>query len=151
MTTEQLDRFEEKVFRSGFDECWYWTAVTNPDGYGQLRIGRKMVLAHHLSYEHFVGPIPKGLQLDHLCRVRGCVNPRHLEPVTQRENILRGVGIAALNAKKTHCKNGHEFTPENTRPQAHISKDGTKRGRSCLACHRLSSKALRDKKKVQNV
>jgi hypothetical protein len=75
------------------DGCWLWTAHVNPrTGYVQFRIGGrsgKMVLAHRWSYEHFVGPIPDGLQIDHLCRVRHCVNPSHLEPVTARENRLR--------------------------------------------------------------
>jgi hypothetical protein len=70
--------------------------------------------AHRVAFEWLVGPVPKGLVLDHLCRNRGCVNPSHLEPVTQQVNTLRGAGPAARNANKAHCKWGHEFTPENT-------------------------------------
>lgn len=97
--------------------CWEWighTAGGNNEGgdnetkgYGTLRVGRGAVYAHRLSYETFIGPIPAGLHIDHLCRNRLCVNPRHLEPVTQQVNVLRGVGPAALNAKKTVCKRGH--------------------------------------------
>src|SRR3990167_6386730 len=112
--------------------CWLWTGADDGNGYGTLTVGRVMRKAHLYSYEAFVGPIPEGLQLDHLCRVRCCVNPDHLEPVTQRENILRGMGIAAVNARKTFCKHGHEFSAENTR----VRKNGT---RQCRACHRTIS------------
>lgn len=106
--------------------CWLWTGFVEPSGYGRMTYGGQQ-LAHRISYEHFVGPIPAGLQLDHLCRVRNCVNPEHLEPVTARENTLRGEAPAALNARKTHCIRGHEFTPENT----YVQSGG---GRGCVAC-----------------
>ena len=100
------------------------------DGYVEMNVpgGRRSLRAHCVMYETFVGPIPPHAQLDHLCRVRACCNPDHVEPVTPRENTLRGQGIGAINAVKTHCVNGHEFTPENTyiRPD-----DG---GRSCRKC-----------------
>lgn len=82
-------RFIEKVDRSG--ECWIWTAAKKPNGYGQFHAGRTMVRAHRWAYEHLVGPIPADMTLDHLCRVRACVNPAHLEPVTNAENHHRGV------------------------------------------------------------
>jgi HNH endonuclease len=75
--------------RSDLGPCWLWTAATNY-GYGVFRIDRRSIYAHRYAYELLVGPIPDGLQLDHLCRVPPCVNPTHLEPVTHRENILRG-------------------------------------------------------------
>ncbi len=109
--------------------CWLWTAYTMPNGYGQFRYEGRMRLAHRLSYEWLIGPIPTGLQLDHLCRVRHCVNPAHLEPVTTRINLLRGEGFSAANARKTHCINGHEFTRDNTRSW----KDSI---RICRACDR---------------
>jgi hypothetical protein len=80
----------------------------------------------------YVGKIPEGLQIDHLCRVRECANPAHLEAVTCRENLLRGDTVTAHNANKTHCVNGHEYTPENTA----ITRDGCRR---CRICHRADS------------
>jgi hypothetical protein len=71
-------------------------------------------MAHRWAYHHLVAPVSADLEIDHLCRNRGCVNPAHLEPVTSRENKLRGYGAAAKNARKTECKRGHPFTPENT-------------------------------------
>lgn len=92
-TTPAIDRVTDRV-RIDSAGCWLWTGSSNPGGYGQIRLsvaeGARLVVTHHVTYEHFVGPIPVGLQLDHLCRVRLCCNPDHLEPVTQRENIRRG-------------------------------------------------------------
>lgn len=122
------ERFWSKVDRRGHDECWEWMAAKVPMGYGQLRIPGGHLYAHRVAYEELVGPIPDGLSLDHLCRNTSCVNPAHLEPVTHRENCLRGVGFSAKNALKTHCKRGHEFSEENTRAY---------RGRRlCRACDR---------------
>lgn len=101
-------RFEKLIVRG--PECWEWLGYRSSEGYGVITMARKQRLAHRLSYEFNIGPIPDGLDLDHLCRNRGCVNPAHLEPVTPRVNNLRGTSPAAANAKKTHCKRGHEFT-----------------------------------------
>lgn len=106
------------------EACWIWTGYTNRDGYGHWNKEQ----AHRVFYEHLIGPIPPGLQIDHLCRVRACVNPNHLEPVTIRENCLRSQSVAAKLAGRTHCINGHEFTPENTR--------NTLGFRVCRACDR---------------
>jgi hypothetical protein len=100
--------------------CWTWTACILQNGYGGVRLKGKLMRAHRVVYELLVGKIPDGLQLDHLCRNRKCVNPAHLEPVTQKENMRRGNGACAINARKTHCKSGHEFTKENTRRRCRI-------------------------------
>lgn len=93
--------------------CWVWSGAKDRWGYGQFGSNRRVVLAHRWSYEYFVGPIEKGLTLDHLCRNRGCVNPAHLQVVTMRENILRGECPPANHARKTHCKYGHPLSGKN--------------------------------------
>lgn len=136
------EKFWSHVDKSaGPDACWPWTACLTRDGYGRVRLGsrrtRKERPAHRVSYELLVGPIPAGLTLDHLCRNRVCVNPAHLEPVTNAENVRRGESISSINARKTHCIRGHEFTPENTyrRPA------GKGLTRDCRACMRAQGKA----------
>lgn len=112
-TKSTEDRFWAKVeaIPSG---CWEWRAARDPLGYGVFRGGRSvLVKAYRFSYELLCGPVPGGLQIDHLCRNPSCVNPSHMEVVTARVNVLRGVGPAAMNAAKTHCHRGHEFTPDN--------------------------------------
>lgn len=105
--------------------CWLWTAYLDKKGYGRLRWQGKGCKAHRLVYELLVGPIPAGLQIDHLCRVRNCVNPAHMEPVTLAENVRRGTS-GAINRTKTHCPKGHEYTADNT--YTHKGK------RACKAC-----------------
>lgn len=125
------------------DTCWLWTGYVQPNGYGALGFAGQRQQAHRLIYEISAGPIPDGLTLDHLCRVRHCVNPEHLEPVTNIENVMRGEGPCAQNARKTHCKRGHEFTPENTKSVA--------TGRSCRACLQLhwdAANAARSERKA---
>lgn len=125
------ERFMEKVSVNETTGCWEWTAYIDPSGYGRFTVDgdHKAQLAHRVSYELHVGPIANGMTLDHLCRNRACANPSHLEQVTLTENKRRGESVAAINARKTHCKRGHEFTERNTR----ISKDGS---RACRACGR---------------
>lgn len=124
------ERFWSKVSRSGPDECWEWTAGATSAGYGAFypTPGGVQVSAHRYSYELIVGPIPEGLDIDHLCRNRRCVNPVHLEPVTRRENVLRGESPAAERARKTHCKRGHPLEGDN------LSFIGTRR--QCRECRR---------------
>lgn len=108
------DRFWRKVCITP-SGCWQWTAGLFPNGYGRFWFDGRGHLAHRWAYRALVGEIPDGLSLDHLCRNRACVNPSHLDPVTTRDNILRGSGLAAINAKKAHCPSGHEYTERNTR------------------------------------
>lgn len=111
-------RFWAKVEKEGHDGCWVWTgalSAARSNAYGCFRIDGASVRAHRWAYEHFVGPIPDGLTIDHLCRNTRCVNPAHLEAVTQRENNLRGIGPPAVNARKTHCVRGHPLSGDNVR------------------------------------
>lgn len=110
--------------------CWIWQRCIGAGGYGTIYdpVRKKSVKAHRFSYELINGPIPAGLTIDHLCRVRRCVNPAHLEAVTFRENVLRGVGPTAQEARQTHCKYGHPLTEENLLR--------SRQGRKCKLCRR---------------
>jgi hypothetical protein len=118
--------FWEKVERS--PGCWRWTAGRDMDGYGVFHTAGKARGAHRVAYELLVGSIPAGLQIDHLCRNRSCVNPEHLEPVTPRENQRRADVALGIRSAATHCPQGHEYSPENT----YMAK--TKR--NCRECRR---------------
>jgi hypothetical protein len=118
--------------------CWLWEGYVSPSGYGRWR---RRTLAHRVAYEAARGPVPNGLVLDHKCRVRCCVNPDHLEAVTNKVNVLRGEGFVAVNARKTHCVNGHELTEENTRIR---HRNGSQR-RVCRLCQREFSARHRAK------
>ena len=116
--------------------CWIWERCLNSQGYGILRDCKKQVVAHRYFYEQLRGPIPVGLTIDHLCRVRCCVNPDHMEVVTMRVNLLRGVGVVAINARKTQCPKGHSYSKDNT----YISHSGH---RHCRICKRMNDKRYR--------
>ena len=111
--------------------CWLWSGPTfgTVGRYGRIRVAGKTVAVHRLSYELDGGEIPEGYEIDHLCRNTVCVNPRHLEPVTPKVNRLRSLSLPAQNARRTHCRREHEFTPENT----YITSTGR---RHCRACDR---------------
>lgn len=134
-------RFWEKVNKNGpvpehrpdLGACWVWTGALNHHGYGSLWVGRRHVLAHIVSYKLAKGDPPAGFEHDHLCRVRRCVNPPHIELVSPYENFIRGESGAAKNRIKTHCLHGHEFTPVNT----YFNPAGY---RHCRACVRVSQK-----------
>ena len=130
MTPFELGLFVAE--QSMLDEggCIVYVGYLNRCGYGQITSqGRYFGMTHRIIYEAMVEPIPDGLELDHLCRNRACVNPDHLEPVTHQVNTLRGETVSSINARKTHCKRGHEFTPDNT----YITPTGQ---RHCRACQR---------------
>lgn len=128
------ERLWPRVDKSG--ECWVWTGhrVGRSDQhYGSIKVNGRQRRVHRVAYELLVGPIPDGMELDHLCRNHRCVNPAHLQPVSRRENIMRGVGVGAVHAKKTHCPAGHGYTEKNTRVY---------RGhRYCRECDRIRSVA----------
>lgn len=111
--------------------CWIWQGVPSSTGYGTVGINRHTYLAHRVYYERYIGPIPKGLHLDHLCRVLLCVNPLHLEAVTPRVNALRNLSPNAINARKTHCLRGHPLSGDNV----YHRPDNPSR-RNCVACQR---------------
>jgi len=92
-------------------------------------------------YEALIGPIPEGLVIDHLCRVRNCVNPAHMEPVTNTENVLRGTGPTAVNAQKTHCKHGHPLTPDN------LVKRTDRR--ECMECRRIREREYKARRRAR--
>lgn len=127
------DRFWDKVtFAEG---CWLWTGACNSNGYGNYFHRNSYWNAHRVAFNALVGDIPAGLQIDHLCRVRCCVNPAHLEAVSPRENTLRGNSLSAQKAKQTHCQHGHEL--EAPRPI------GGKLSRRCRYCDRARDAARR--------
>lgn len=132
-----VEDVDERFWRYAMPEpnsgCWLWSGASTRDGYGRFQVaysGHQEQRAHRFSYRRFKGPIPDGLQLDHKCRVRCCVNPDHLEAVTAKVNTLRSEAVSAKNARKTHCVNGHEFVGENL----YLTPD--KKYRVCTQCIR---------------
>ena len=132
MTSPLWDRFLRHFEAYDALACWRWRGATLKGGYGRFSVpGQKTLLAHRVAYEACIGPIPIGLHLDHLCRVRNCVNPCHLEPVTQKENTLRGDTFPAANLRKTECPFGHPL-------------DGrSRRQRFCRTCCRQKDRLRR--------
>lgn len=147
------DRFLSKVVKT--DGCWIWTDKPSPEGYGRFRFQGKFRSAHVASYLIFVGVIPDGLEIDHLCHTRDadcpggpacphrlCVNPEHLEAVTHQTNMLRSRGPSAIRARKTHCWQGHPYDEENTYRRPDNSRD-------CKICKRAADQRFKAARKAK--
>jgi hypothetical protein len=134
-----LERFEALCCPEPNTGCWLWFGADagSRKGYGEFWSGAKKVAAHRWAYEHFVGPIPDGLTIDHLCRTPSCVNPDHLEPVSLRENIRRGESISTRYARRDSCSKGHPLTEANVR----LRKPGWRECRIC--CREIAIAAKR--------
>lgn len=133
---DATERFWAKVDLNGPGGCWLWTAGTCPEGYGKFSLNGRSVYAHRTAYEWLVGAIPEGLHIDHLCRVRSCVNTAHLEPVTVGENIRRGQTGSNM-AAKTHCPQGHEYAGANLI----VERRGK---RACRECRRVRRSSMKE-------
>lgn len=144
-----MNFLDERLPRSFWDKCvpepnsgcWLWFGAQQTDGYGSIWINKRSYLAHRAAYVFLVGEVTHGLELDHLCRVRCCVNPAHLEPVTHRENVMRGGFVDVLlepNRAKTHCPSGHPYAGENL----YVYSD---RRRACRECAKLATRRYRDR------
>jgi len=132
-----LQRFQSKYIPEPNSGCWLWIGATTAKGYGSFWANGKSCKAHRWSYRWKFGPIPKGLQIDHLCRVRSCVNPQHLEPVTNAENIKRGETGKHSRAAQTHCIYGHPLSGLNL----YVTKQGYRQCRACNARRQRESQA----------
>lgn len=134
------ERFWEKVQKgTSPTDCWLWLSGKQPSGYGNFLVNPETIGAHVYAYRLLKGPVPKGLELDHLCRNPSCVNPAHLEPVTHRENCLRGEGISARHARKTHCPKGHEYSQHPKNPNWRI----------CPQCKRDYARESYERRKLE--
>jgi hypothetical protein len=143
-------RLQEKISTTIGVGCWHWIGATTGGvkgkigtAYGQSWQNNRKVMAHRFVYELLYRAIPRGMTLDHLCRVRLCVNPVHMEIVSMKENVLRGIGPAARQAQRTHCIHGHELAGKNLLIE--VTKKKTQR--RCLTCKREASRRFRLRKK----
>jgi hypothetical protein len=155
----KMDKFWAKVDKRGPDECWLWTGALVWDGYPRFKTtyeGEPFVRAHRFAYRVLVGPIPAGYTIDHLCHTdectlkeqdcphRRCCNPAHLEPVTGRDNTLRGNSVSRRNAEKTHCLRGHPLSGDNL----YVSPAGDRNCRTCQrAKHKRRNQALKEERR----
>jgi len=156
VTDSDWKRFWSKVQKT--ETCWNWTGHTSPHGYGKFTKYGHNLAAHRWLYHNTIERVLEDKVVDHICRNRLCVNPKHLRPLSDTENVLLGVGASATNRRKTHCIKGHEFTPDNTE-KVMVSHRGPYR--RCLKCknknenlvilNRLKNKRLRILKKLAAV
>lgn len=140
MRQSTSEDFWKHVIKS--DGCWRWNRSHFRSGYARVKFKGRDTVAHVISWELTNGPVQNGLELDHLCRNRGCVNPSHLEPVTHRENMIRGNTAIRTNALKINCREGHPLAGDNL----FVRKDGRRR---CRACERATAKRLRNTDKYR--
>ena len=134
------ERFWAKVSKS--DGCWLWTAATGSNGYGRFLVNGALVLPHRWSYEQVNGPLTRALVVDHLCRNVSCVNPQHLDAVSQQDNIRRGLRSTPGIFRKPLCRKGHALTPENTETR----RGG---GRRCVVCRRARENAYKARRRAE--
>lgn len=143
MIVTECERFWSKVDMRGPDECWPWIGAHTDRGYGTFRASGHTQYAHRLAYEATVGPIPDGLQIDHVkargCTRKDCCNSRHMEPVTPRENTRRGDALGARTARSGRCHRGHDMTGENR----YVRPDG--QGSRCKACAAIRNRRRRER------
>lgn len=125
------------------ETCWLWLGSKDQKGYGYFGLAGKNKKAHRIAWLITHGEIPDGLVIDHLCRVPSCVNPAHIEPVTNRENVLRGISPLANFAKLTHCKYGHPLTGDNVTPRGY--------GRRCKTCRRRSNSEWQKRRSLRGL
>lgn len=151
--TTVLEKIEKHSIPEPYSGCWLWTGYITPDGYPRITHNNGVdQLAHRAAYKALVGPIPDRFTIDHLCRTKACVNPAHMEPVLSIENVRRGTAgkrSAERRGTKTHCKHGHEYTPENTawyRPKGRGYLGGSYR--TCLQCRKRYGSIYYAKKKA---
>lgn len=141
---QRIARWTHRLLRQD-GECWAWCGARDRNGYGHVGIHGKHVPVHRAFYEFYIGEVPPGLELDHLCRRRNCVNPWHMEPVTRTVNMQRAIGVGQYDRshlKATHCTAGHELTAEN------VYVSGKYKKRRCRICARARARAKYQREKA---
>jgi hypothetical protein len=138
MSLEALKRAESRFVPEPNTGCWIWSAAVDNRGYGRISVHNKWRHAHRFLYEQYVGSVPEGLELDHICRTPCCVNPEHLEPVTHQENMRRAGASGAMgirNKRKSHCPNGHEYAGSNL----YVTSNGWRQCHECRKNYMLEN------------
>lgn len=143
-TIAAIDRLMDGIVKVDETGCWEWHHSMTRPGYGRIRSNGTAWLAHRFSYTELVGPIPDGLEIDHLCRNRACVNPDHLEPVPQHINWQRGESPSQIHAQKESCDRGHPLDGENL-----IRLKSRPTWRRCRTCHNANKRALRQAGRIK--